>query len=227
MAGMVEGDTMAARLHHIRWLGGGTGAGKSTIARRLAERHGLRLYQCDAMEPDHVARAKREEHPLLFRFLEMSMDERWVLRSPAEMLATLPAAQGEGFQLILDDLLALPTDRPILAEGYKLLPRLVRPLLGAPQRAMWLIPTPGIRRAGLEMRGTLWDMPRQTSDPERALVNRLARDALFSDLIAREAAALDLRCVIVDGSRDLEQMTEEVERLLDLANDEHSDGTRR
>ena len=36
--------TLRARLRHVYWIGGGSGAGKSTIARRLAARHGLQLY---------------------------------------------------------------------------------------------------------------------------------------------------------------------------------------
>lgn len=34
-------------LGHVYWLGGGTGAGKSTISRRLADRYGLRRYDTD------------------------------------------------------------------------------------------------------------------------------------------------------------------------------------
>ncbi|WP_133884358.1 shikimate kinase [Glycomyces sp. NRRL B-16210] len=35
---------------HVRWIGGGTGAGKSTVARLLAERYRLRIYDGDAAE---------------------------------------------------------------------------------------------------------------------------------------------------------------------------------
>ena len=42
------------RLGHVYWIGGGSGAGKSTIARRLAARHGLRLYATDEVMRDHA-----------------------------------------------------------------------------------------------------------------------------------------------------------------------------
>lgn len=35
------------RLRHVYWLGGGSGAGKSTIARRIAAHHGLHVYDTD------------------------------------------------------------------------------------------------------------------------------------------------------------------------------------
>jgi predicted kinase len=38
---------LRARLRHVYWIGGGSGAGKSTIARRVASRHGLRVYATD------------------------------------------------------------------------------------------------------------------------------------------------------------------------------------
>jgi hypothetical protein len=50
-------------------------------------------------------------------FMAMDMDERWRDRPPSVMLATFHAFQGEGFEMIVEDLLALPTEPPILAEG--------------------------------------------------------------------------------------------------------------
>jgi shikimate kinase len=39
--------SLASRLRHVYWIGGASGAGKSTIARRLAIGHGLGLYSTD------------------------------------------------------------------------------------------------------------------------------------------------------------------------------------
>jgi adenylylsulfate kinase-like enzyme len=35
---------LRARLRHVCWIGGGSGAGKSTVARRIADRLGLQVY---------------------------------------------------------------------------------------------------------------------------------------------------------------------------------------
>jgi hypothetical protein len=192
-------DVLSARLRHVRWIGGGSGAGKSVIARRLAYDHGLYLYSCDAMGPEHVRRSDAFDEPLLHQFLAMDMDGRWVNRSPEVMLETFHWFQGEGFDLVLEDLLAMPEKRPILAEGFRLLPRLVAPLLSRPNQAVWLAPTPEVRRVAFERRGSTWDIPRKTTDPEKALANLLTRDGLFTDLVVKEAAALQLRVIEVDG----------------------------
>ncbi len=97
----------------------------------------------------------------------MDMDERWVNRSPSAMLKTFHGFQGEGFDLLLEDLLALPEEPPILAEGFRLLPRLVAPLLSRSNQAVWLVPTPEFRRAAFDSRGFTWTIPRKTSNPEQ------------------------------------------------------------
>lgn len=200
-------DPLARRLQHVRWIGGGSGAGKTSIAHRLAADHGLRLYSSDPIRAEHTRRSSASKHRLLHDFLAMDMDERWVNRPPSVMFKTFHGFHGEGFGLIVEDLLALPEDPPILAEGYKLLPRLVAPLLSGPNQAVWLIPTPEFRRAALDKRGSTWDIPRQTSNPERALANLLARDRLFTDEVTKQAAALQLRLIEVDGSLSIDEIT--------------------
>jgi 2-phosphoglycerate kinase len=208
MAGRPDRDPgFRDRLPHVRWIGGGSGAGKSTVARKLADDHGLRVYASDATIGEHARRSNAADHPLLHDFLAMDMDERWVNRSPSVMLETFHGFQGEAFELIIEDLLAMPDEPPILAEGFRLLPRLVAPLLSRPHQAVWLVPTPEFRRAAFDARGFTWEIPRKTSDPERALANLLERDRLFTSEVAREAADLRLTTIEVDLDRSVDQLT--------------------
>lgn len=139
---MTDATEVRARLRHVRWIGGGSGAGKSTIARRLADRHGLRLYSTDDAMSDHVGRCTPEEAPFLQEFLVMGMDERWADRSPETMLKTFHWFEGEGFHLIVEDLLRLPEQPGVVVEGFRLLPHLVAPYLTHADQAVWLLPTP-------------------------------------------------------------------------------------
>ncbi|HEX6797869.1 MAG TPA: hypothetical protein VF116_09185 [Ktedonobacterales bacterium] len=199
-------EHLRARLRHVRWIGGGSGAGKTTVARKLAADHGLRLYSCDDSIAEHARRSHPADEPLLHAFLAMSMDERWANRSPSEMFERFPWFQGEGFGLILGDLLALPREPQIVVEGFRLLPRLVAPLLSRPNQAVWLIPTPEFRRAAFDRRGFTWDIPRKTSNPERALSNLLARDQLFTDEVFKGATALRLPTIAVDGTLGADEL---------------------
>ena len=207
-----------ARLRHVYWIGGGSGAGKSVIARRLAARHGLRRYATDDVMSDHGGRFALGDCPLLSEFAAMDMDERWVNRSPETMLEAFGWFRGEGFGLIVEDLLRLPVEPGVIAEGFRLLPRLVQPLLAVPGHAVpghavpghavpghavpghavWLVPTPGFRRAAFGSRGSLWKIAGKTSDPERALGNLLERDRMFTERLSEETGRLELRAIEVD-----------------------------
>src|SRR5512139_2449570 len=189
--------TLRDRLRHVFWIGGASGAGKSTIARRLAARHGLQLYVTD--DTDHAGRTTAADSPALAGFIAMDMDERWVNRSPHTMLETFHWFRGEGFGLIVEDLLGLPPRPGVVVEGFRLLPHLVKPLLSRPGQAVWLVPTPRFREAVFHSRGsTSWGFLAKTSDPATALRNLLERDRMFTERVAREAETLGLGVITVD-----------------------------
>jgi hypothetical protein len=204
-------------VRHVYWIGGGSGAGKSTVARRLAGRHGWRLYSTDDAMADHARRTTAEESPLLHAFLAMDMDERWVRRSPEEMLETFHWFRGEGFGLIVEDLLRMPREPCVLVEGFRLLPHLVEPLLPAPGHAVWLLPTPGFRRAVFRSRAAAGgSFTQRTGDPRRAEDNLAARDDLFTLRLREETARLGLSSLTVDGTLTEDGLTERVADVFGL-----------
>ncbi len=207
---------LRARLGHVRWIGGGSGAGKSTIARRLAAQHGLRLLATDELMTDHGRRSAPADSPYLAEFAAMDMDERWLNRSPEVMLETFHWFRGEGFGLILEDLLGLPPGPGVIVEGFRLLPHLVSPLLTRPGQAAWLLPTPGFRLAAFGSRGSLLNIAGQTSDPERALANLLERDRMFTDRLAGETEELGLTRIEVSTQSSEDDLAEQVARVLGL-----------
>jgi hypothetical protein len=102
----------------------------------------------------------------------------------------------------LDDLAALP-DVPTVVEGPQILPNLV------PQgdEAVFFDPTPEFQRAVLEWRS----MP--SSDPVRALANRLVKDRRYADRVVELARESGFPVVEVHGFPDL---VAEVESLLEI-----------
>ena len=189
---------LGEQLSHVYWIGGGSGAGKSTIARRIAAEHDLHLYSTDDVMAEHSRRSTSEDCPFLQKFMAMDMDERWLNRSPITMLETFHWFRGEGFNMVVDDLLRLPAQRRIIVEGFRLLPHLVKHLLSSPDHAVWLLPTPEFRQAAIEQRGG-WGSGflAKTSNPERAFQNLLARDRMFTDRLRKEVERLELPAIEV------------------------------
>lgn len=193
-----------ADLAAARWIGGGSGAGKSTVAPLL----GLPVVHTDLSLHPHAAALAGDAR--VDAFVAMSMDERWVDREPERMLATFPWFDGAGFELLLDELPA----GPLVVEGFRLLPRLVAPLLADGGRAVWLLPTPERREAVLRDRDPARAFWNRTSDPARALRNVLERDRLFTERLREECAALGLPTIDVDGSDPVEVLAARVASLL-------------
>ncbi len=209
--------TLRAALKHVYWIGGGSGAGKSTIARRIATQHGLYVYSTDVVMPDHAGRMLPKEAPYLASFKNMDMDERWVNRSPVTMFETFHWFRGEGFGLIVEDLLRLPTDTHVIVEGFRLLPHLVKPLLAKPSHAIWLLPTPEFRLAAVDSRRTGWEFLDKTTDPERARRNVLERDRMFTDHLAEETQRLELPIIQVDMAMTEDDLTQRVMEGFELS----------
>ena len=204
-------------MRHVYWIGGGSGAGKSTIARALADRQGWRLYSTDEVMGDHARRITPGEAPFLHEFMVMDMDERWVNRSPEIMLETFHWFRGEGFGLIVEDLLRMPRETCVVVEGFRLLPHLVQPLLTEPGHAVWLLPTPEFRQAALMRRATPGEsFTARTSDPERANRNIAARDHMFTERLREETARLRLPTVTVDRAMPEDELAERVSGIFRL-----------
>lgn len=202
---------MRERLGHVLWIGGGTGAGKSSVAVALSERHGIQRYDYDWHDSrDHTERTREDRHPHRAAFLAMSLDERWVLPTPREMADNALGSFRDRFEMVIEDLLAMPRDRGIVADGFGFVPELVAPVIASNHQAIWLLPTAAFRDVALTRRGST--TIEGTSDAARARANRLARDDLLTEHVRQKAVTLGLATIDVDGSRGLAEVIDEVER---------------
>jgi hypothetical protein len=149
--------------------------------------------------------------------MAMDMDQRWLNRDPKTMLETFPWFQGEGFEMIVEDLIAIPPEPGVIVEGFRLLPHLLQPLLAVPTHAVWLLPTPAFRQAVVESRGgSTWRFLAQTSDPERALGNLLERDRMFTEILRNETARLEMSTIEVDETLTEDNVAKRVTKLFGL-----------
>jgi hypothetical protein len=203
-------DDVRARLSHVLWIGGGPQAGKTTLSRLLAGKWDLKIYNLDwHAVREHAGRPGTA----VAAFQRLSMDERWAAPSAAELLERSVAIWQDGFTLVVEDLLALPDSRTIVAEGPGAFPWCVAPLLGSTRQAIFLVPTPERREIVASRRWGSGQVERFPGivDRERALTKVRARDALLDTRIVSSCAELGLRSERLDGSLDLDATLELLE----------------
>jgi len=187
-------------LAHVLWVGGAPGSGKTTIAARLARRHGLRLYSADTRTWAHRDRALAAGNHAAYLWESLAPEARG--DAPSEQLLAMSLHRERG-PMVLDDLRALPTTLLVVAEGSTLPASAISAGIAEPTRAVWLIPTHSFQRAQLEARRT----------PAGATKLYL----LLADVIEREANEHAAPTLTINGSKGIDETTDAVEALFEDA----------
>ena len=205
------------KLAHVYWLGGSSCSGKTTLARLLAERHGLQTYHCDDYFQEHAARVDPVRHPY-FAHIKDLQPEQLLMRPVDVQVEELYRFYDEEFEMVVEDLLAMPDSTPVVVEGAGLRPTRVLEHVPHPRQALWLTVSAGFRRRVYqERRGKLMrDMLSKCADPQKALANWQSRDQQRARSLTEELAALALPELRVDGGRTVEDNITEVSRRFGL-----------
>ena len=207
----VTNRRLADELAHVFWIGGSPCSGKSSITEILAGQYGLDIYKCDDAFWQHARRADPVEQPTFHRLTQMTWDDIW-MRPVEVQIADEIVCYREQFGMIVSDLLALPRSRPIIVEGAALLPELVSGVLCDRTRAAWVVPTEAFQRAHYtpERRPFIRDILSRCQSPTQAFANWMDRDVGFAKQVARQARALGMNVLMVDGKYTVEENAKRV-----------------
>ena len=205
-------DNIQEVLEHVLWVGGAPDSGKTSIATILAERHGFQIYHFDRHEMDHFARADQNRHPALWAAHPDRMDseQRWLGSSPQEMADATIASWTERCEMAFEEIAGLAEATPVIAEGPGFFPDALAPILSDPRKAVWLIPTEAFKRHSAAARGKPGSR-HETSNPELAAANIIARDLIMAQRIRERCTARGYACLVVTGDEGPEAAAERVE----------------
>jgi len=167
---------------NVVWIGGPTGAGKTTVARRLAQRWGLRLYSADTRTWAHRDGALAAGVEAAIWFESTPPADR--AAASIEQRRTL-LLRDERAPMVLDDVRSLPAAPLVVAEGDVIAPNLIDP-----ERAVWLDPDMNFQ---LRHRSAAWVEIGSPVD---------------------EARSIGIPTVVVEGTRPIHDIVDEVEELL-------------
>ncbi|HEY9292140.1 MAG TPA: AAA family ATPase [Microlunatus sp.] len=131
-------------LANVLWIGGRSGAGKSTVARLLARRHGLRWYSCDTRTWEHRDRAIIAGHQGAITWERLTPTQRSQLTAADTIRLAIDRSA-----MVLDDVMGLPDQPAVVAEGTNVVPSMV------PHRslAIWLTAPARVRADRNRQRG--------------------------------------------------------------------------
>jgi len=183
------------------------------VAALLAERHGLRLYSCDAHFDRHCAAADPATQPTLARLRTAPRAEQF-LQPLRTLVRDAVSACREEFPMVVADLAALPPGPPVLVEGMTPLPECVAAL--RPERAAWLVPAPAFQHAHYARRDWAATLLAGLADSDRAFDNWMRRDEVSARWVRIQARRLRLPVRVVDTHHSIGAVTAWVELQLGL-----------
>ena len=200
---------------NLRWLIGGSGSGKSTIARALGAQTGITLYDMDEAVFGRY-RFDPARHPATTAWFTAANPLHWMLSQPWPAFDALyAAAHAETLDLLAADLAGRP-DEPLLIDGGITHPSVLAQVIptgrilcletdDARRRHEWET-APG--RAG--MKAEILALP-----DGAALWRRFQEyDRQMTATLSRESRACGIQIVRWEEGNTLEQISERVLRLL-------------
>lgn len=185
------------------WIGGGQGAGKTTLSWHLSRANDLPLHGIDLWTYDHQARMPAGD----------SLDEE-LARGPEAAADAFESRSRLRLKLALDDIAARDLGKvPALVEGPQLMPGFAARL--PPGWCVWLLPDPARTRITREERlaneETLAARP-VAGRSRTALV--LQRDAILASRIRESAVLIGKPVIEVPPSPDWQAITAAIESAL-------------
>ena len=180
------------------WIGGGQGAGKSTVARRLSREYDLPLHPIDLWAYDHAERMPAGQ----------SLEDE-LAAGAVRAAEAFRAGSRRRLRLVLGDVAARELGEvPAIVEGPQLTPEMAEQLPAG--HGVWLVPQPERTRAVRKQRLAVVPAP---AAGER-LHRLLERDALLAAWTRRTAQELGWPWIDVPAVADWGSIQTTIQRFL-------------
>jgi 2-phosphoglycerate kinase len=192
-------------------VGGAPGAGKTALGNALALRLGVASLSMDDLYSAAVAVTTSESHPALHCMRRRPALEYYTNSSVEALIEDAVAQHAALWPAIVAVIQQHSTYAPpIVLDGWFVTPRQIADLGLTSVVALWIVVAP----AELERRERQSGFTEGSANPERMLVNFLARSLWHNDRVDAEAQLLGQHRLLQDGALSVEDLCNEaLERM--------------
>ena len=208
----ISDNILRDRLQHVYWIIGTSCSGKSTMAKALADKHGLRYYDPNDHYPRLKAAASPTEQPYLSRTFR-DADAYFSLPLP-EYVEHLEKQTEEAFEMMVVDFLEMGADTPIITEEIHITELALR--VSAWHKVAFLFTDEALYRQQNwerddQERRDIRAYMETTSDPDKHLAHVTEMGVLSGERMIRTARRLKVAMFQRVKSTTVAQMLEKLE----------------
>jgi len=201
---MIIEDKLKNIIDNSYFIGGSPCSGKSTISEMLSSKYDLDYLKIDDYEQENIEKASPEQHPIMYKWSQMSWDEIW-MRSVAKQVEEEFEFYRERFPMILNELDKFRPDKGVILESAALLPELLEKLKLEKHRVIFLIPSKEFQVKYYSKRGFKDGILKECSQPKEAFKNWMERDYLFGRKVREQAMDIGYKVIDVDRENSIEE----------------------
>ncbi len=217
-----------SRLDNVYWIGGSSCSGKSSAAKRIAERFDLNVCHTDehAFGKHMFALENEAAFPAISRYKSMIVEgiDAFAQREVDVSYRAFLEYCAEVFPLLCADIGGMSKERPVAVEGAHVLPELVRPY-AAPGNAVFLVGTPEFQKriwikemAGEIPGGNPYEIANYRKSSMKELIGK--KHAALHQAIAlhikNTARKRGFPIIVCDGGMGEEELAEKIAAGLNL-----------
>ncbi len=184
---------------NVYYIGGSFCSGKSTLARRLADRYAMSYYCFDDYLDEYMDLGARKGDDYLKNAYKMYGDALW-MREPSVMAEESAEIFRRIYRFCYRDIRRLSANGDVIVEGAGFMPELTKKDGIAADRYLCLVSSSSFERAKYEDKNFIRYVLAACSDAEAAKNNWMERDSLFAVRIKNSAEAEGYTVLNIDGT---------------------------
>lgn len=202
-------------MNNTYFIGGSPCSGKSTVSEALCKKYNLQYFKVDDYLDKYLELGAQRNRNACQTAHSLSPDKLW-MRNPQVQCEEELLIYQEIMDFILEDLEALPQNKPILTEGAAFLPCLMNKINIPRNRYLSLTPTREFQIFHYKQREWVPYVLEGCTDKPKAFSNWMERDVLFAEDVRKQCQEYDYYSIVNNGEISIAKLIQKVSEHFEL-----------